>query len=186
MYVLSCKIHALFMLSRQYCFTLHLHCWRCLAAIISYVILYNCCRLKIRLILSVNMGKCAQSNRRVNDLHTCTYEIFHLVCCKALKKVHCSYEGDTAYILSVLECTSVHENNIVFYLNKSKTCLKRWLKKGQKLDFNTVYRLMQVNSIAECSKRAFCNAFDLHLASICRSDLFCLFLSGRFRQAFCS
>ena len=38
----------------------------------------------------------------------------------------------------------------------SKTCLKRLLKK--KMD----YRLMQVKNIAECSKRAFCNTFDLH------------------------
>ena len=40
----------------------------------------------------------------------------------------------------------------------SKTCLKRPLKKeDQKLFFNTDYRLMQVTSISECSKRAFCN-----------------------------
>ena len=38
----------------------------------------------------------------------------------------------------------------------SKTCLKWPLKK------KTDYRLMQVKSIAECSKRAFCNIFDLH------------------------
>ena len=46
--------------------------------------------------------------------------------------------------------------------NYSKTCLKRPLKKKTKLVFKTVYRLMQVKSIAECSKRAFCNTFDLH------------------------
>ena len=39
----------------------------------------------------------------------------------------------------------------------SKTCLERPLKKKTK-----TYRLMQVKSIAECSKRAFCNSFDLH------------------------
>ena len=49
----------------------------------------------------------------------------------------------------------------------SKTCLKRPLKKRPKLVFKNVYRLMQVKSIAECSKRAFCNAFDLHLATFC-------------------
>ena len=43
-----------------------------------------------------------------------------------------------------------------------KTCLKRPLKKTKKLAFKTDYRLMQVKSIAECSKRAFCNTFDLH------------------------
>ena len=34
----------------------------------------------------------------------------------------------------------------------SKTCLKRLLKKDRKLVFKTDYRLMQVKSIAECSK----------------------------------
>ena len=46
---------------------------------------------------------------------------------------------------------------------KNETCLKRPLKKeNQKLVFNIEYRLMQVKSIAECSRRAFCNTFDLH------------------------
>ena len=50
----------------------------------------------------------------------------------------------------------------------SKTCLKRPLKKkDQKFVFKTNYRLMQVKSIAECSKRAFCNTFDLHYAIFC-------------------
>ena len=44
----------------------------------------------------------------------------------------------------------------------SKTCRKWTLKKRQKLVFKTNYRLMQVKSIAECSKRAFCNTFNLH------------------------
>ena len=35
-------------------------------------------------------------------------------------------------------------------------------QKYQKMVFKTEYRLMQVKSIAECSKRAFCNIFDLH------------------------
>ena len=35
-------------------------------------------------------------------------------------------------------------------------------KDNQKLVFKTDYGLMQVKSIAECSKRAFCNTFDLH------------------------
>ena len=55
----------------------------------------------------------------------------------------------------------------------SKTCLKWPLKKKTKMVFKTDYRLMQVKSIAECSKGsilqyfwpprgAFCNTFDLH------------------------
>ena len=42
-----------------------------------------------------------------------------------------------------------------------RTCLKRPLKKKTK-KFNTDYCLMQVKSIAKCSKGAFCNTFDLH------------------------
>ena len=34
----------------------------------------------------------------------------------------------------------------------SKTCLKRPLKRRQKMGFKTDYRFMQVKSIAECSK----------------------------------
>ena len=41
---------------------------------------------------------------------------------------------------------------------------------------------MQVKSFAECSERAFCNAFNLHYAAICIKGLWCLFLSGRMRQ----
>ena len=45
----------------------------------------------------------------------------------------------------------------------SKTGLKWPLKKKTKnCFFKTDYCLMQVKSIAECSKRAFCNTFDLH------------------------
>ena len=49
----------------------------------------------------------------------------------------------------------------------SKTCLKRPLVKKTKYFFKSDYGLMQVKSIAECSKRAFCNTFDLHNANIC-------------------
>ena len=43
--------------------------------------------------------------------------------------------------------------------------------------------LMQVKSIAECSKRAFCNTFDLHLAIIGLENQFLVFfLIGRLRQ----
>ena len=35
-------------------------------------------------------------------------------------------------------------------------------KEDKKLVFKTDLRLMQVKSIEECSKRAFCNTFDLH------------------------
>ena len=43
-----------------------------------------------------------------------------------------------------------------------KPILSSHSKEDQKLFFKTDYRLMQVKSIAECSKRAFCSTFDLH------------------------
>ena len=43
-----------------------------------------------------------------------------------------------------------------------KPVLSGHSKRESKLVFKTAYRLMQVKSIAECSKRAFCNTFDLH------------------------
>ena len=67
----------------------------------------------------------------------------------------------------------------------SKTCLKQPLKTPQKLVFKTYYRLMQVKSIAECSKRAFLQYFGHALSyHLSLRSLFFLFLSGRFRQ-FC-
>ena len=78
-------------------------------------------------------------------------------------------------------------NTIYVFLVYSKTCHKRPLKKDQKLVFNTDYRLMQVKSIAECSKRAFCNTLILWTfiklpLILSLRPLFCLFLSGRLRQ----
>ena len=65
----------------------------------------------------------------------------------------------------------------------SKTCLKWPLSKRPKLFFKTNYRLMQVKSIAECSKGSILQYFgpslNYHLSL--RSS-FCLFLSGRLRQ----
>ena len=47
----------------------------------------------------------------------------------------------------------------------SKTCLKQPLKNKTENRFSkpiTLYHFMKVESIAECSKRAFCNTFYLH------------------------
>ena len=69
-----------------------------------------------------------------------------------------------------------------FLIVYSKTCLKRPLSKRQKIVcfifkiIKTDYRIMQVKSIAECSKGAFCNTFDLHLALICLNYLCCVYL----------
>ena len=71
-------------------------------------------------------------------------------------------------------------NNIKNY---SKTCVKRPLSKRPKIGFKTNYCLMQVKSIAECSKGSilqyFRASFSYHLSL---RSLFCLFLSGRFTQ----
>ena len=44
----------------------------------------------------------------------------------------------------------------------SKTCLKQPLKIDKTKVLKTNGSLMKVESIEECSKRAFCNTFDLH------------------------
>ena len=125
---------------------------------------HNCCWLKIR--LTMYLISEYGSNRRALMLSIHVHVSINSsiwFTAMHLEKVHCTYQRDTAYVISVLECTSVHENNIVFYLNKySKTCLNWHSKKAKKLAFNTDYRLMQVKRFAEFSKRAFCNAFDLH------------------------
>ena len=45
---------------------------------------------------------------------------------------------------------------ILFISTYSKTCFKRPLKKKTKVDFQDDCRLMQVKSIAECSKATTC------------------------------
>ena len=49
-----------------------------------------------------------------------------------------------------------------------KHVLSNHSNKDRKLAFKNNYRLMQVKSITECSKGAFCNTFDLHSATICQ------------------
>ena len=46
--------------------------------------------------------------------------------------------------------------------NTVKPVLSSHSKKTKNWIFKTKYHLMQVKSIAECSKRAFCNTFDMH------------------------
>ena len=49
----------------------------------------------------------------------------------------------------------------------------------------TIGSLMKVESIAECSRGAFCNTFDLHLAIIdLENPILVFFLSGRLGQVF--
>ena len=64
------------------------------------------------------------------------------------------------------QMTTLRETNqgelTVFSVSTVKPVLSGHSKKKPKLVFKTYYLLMQVESIAECSKRAFCNTFDLH------------------------
>ena len=48
------------------------------------------------------------------------------------------------------------------YISAVKPVLRGHSKRRPKLVFKADYRLMQVKSIVECSKRAFCNTFYLH------------------------
>ena len=72
---------------------------------------------------------------------------------------------------------------ITLYCSYSQTCVKWPLSKGPKMFFKTEYRLMQVKSIAECSKGSILQYFRPSLSfQLSLRSLFCLFLSGRFTQ----
>ena len=49
-----------------------------------------------------------------------------------------------------------------YFIFTVKPVLSSHSKEDQKLLFKTNHCLMQVKSIAKCSKRAFCNTLDLH------------------------
>ena len=69
----------------------------------------------------------------------------------------------------------------------SKTCVQGPLSKRQKMVFKTDYRLMQVKSIAECSKGIFLQCFRHSLSNHSSlRPLFCLFLSGRLHRFYCN
>ena len=50
----------------------------------------------------------------------------------------------------------------IVFLSTVKPVLRGHSKRRTKLVFKTDYRLMKVESIAECSLGAFCNIFDRH------------------------
>ena len=65
----------------------------------------------------------------------------------------------------------------------SKTCFKWSFKMTEKLFFKTEYRLMQVKSVAECSKGSILQYFWPSLSYyLSLRSLFCLFLSGCLRD----
>ena len=64
-----------------------------------------------------------------------------------------------------------------------KPVLSHHSKRRQKIGFKTDYRLMQVKSIAECSKGSILQNFRPSLSyHLSLRSLFCLILSGRLRQ----
>ena len=67
----------------------------------------------------------------------------------------------------------------------SKTCLKRPLSKRPNLVFKTDYRLMQVKSIAECSKGSILQSFGPSLSyHLALRPLFCLFFEWPLKTGF--
>ena len=80
---------------------------------------------------------------------------------------------------SILECNK----SIRYPISYNKTCVKWTRSKRQTLVLKTDNCLMQVKSIAKCSKgsilRYFRPSLNYHLSL---RSLLCLFLSGRFTQ----
>ena len=69
------------------------------------------------------------------------------------------------------------------YRDTEKPVSKGHSQKDRKSGFKTNYRLMQVKSIAECSKGSILQYFRPSLSyHLSLRSLFCLFLSGHFTQ----
>ena len=62
-------------------------------------------------------------------------------------------------IFKIMWCEAINYYTINYTVNPVFSCHS---KRRQKLFFMSDYRLMEVKIIAECSKKAFCNTFDLH------------------------
>ena len=86
-------------------------------------------------------------------------------------------------MISIICHTLAQNSHLIWKWHYSKICVKWPLSKDQKLVFKTNYRLMQVESIAECSKMSILQYFwpSWSYQLLLRS-LLCLFLSGRFTQ----
>ena len=74
-------------------------------------------------------------------------------------------------------------NGTPFNERTVKPVLDGHLQKEKKMVFKTTYHLMQVKSIAECSKGSILQYLRPSLSDhLSLKPLFCLFLSGRFKQ----
>ena len=130
--------------------------------------------------------------KSLNFTHTCLYEP-----CNALECYVTAYHRNNKIIYGHWRVKPVQGFNKVRLKTAcsatessySKTCLSGHSKRRPKLVFKTNYRLMQVKSIAECSKGSiyskgsilqyFGPSLSYHLSL---KVLFCVFLSGRLRQ----
>ena len=108
-----------------------------------------------------------------------------------VKIPHCWKSHVTAPILAHKSHNTDKVKQPFFHISKTNGTVKPVYnghsQKHQKLVFKPNYRLMQVKSIAECSKGSILQYFwsSLSYVSSFRS-LFCLFLSGRLRQVLLS
>ena len=89
--------------------------------------------------------------------------------------------------MQLLKVFTIYIYNVTYifrwFTNTVKPVLSGHSKRRQKLFFKTAYRLMQVKSIAECSKGSILQYFRPSLSYyLSLRSLFCLFLSGGFRQ----
>ena len=101
-----------------------------------------------------------------------------------LQREHSAILSTFIKLLFVMTC-HLKKDTIHRPLDKSaysKTCLKGHSQRRPKLVFKTDYCLMQVKSIAECSKRSILQYFGPSLSYyLSLRSLFCLFLRGRLR-----
>ena len=70
--------------------------------------------------------------------------------------------GHLSSLISHAVCSVLRTKVFMSKVNTVKPVLSGHYKRRPKLVLKTDYSLMQVESIAECFKRAFCNTFDLH------------------------
>ena len=79
--------------------------------------------------------------------------------------IRCDWVCDSLHGLIWVSTSVLLDFNIaeiLYKCNAIKPVLSSPQKRRPKFVIKTDYRLMQVKRIAECSKRAFCNTFDLH------------------------
>ena len=91
------------------------------------------------------------------------------------------------FSLFVFICSNRHCRLQLRYTVTSNTVLRDHSNRRSKLVFKVEYRLMQVESFAECSKGSILQYFRPSLSyRLALRSLFCLFLSGCLRHFYCT